>query len=483
MIPLAGFAPDSDPTTPGVITDCENLIPFLNGMEGAPSAVTPAATPALAAECLGAAVISNLAGTRRIFAGSTTALYELSGGAWVDRTRVGAYTGSSDTRWMFAQFGDATLAANRADTIQRSTTGVFADIAGAPKAQIVFSVGAFVMALNTNDGTEKPDGWHCCASFDDTSWTPSTATQANSGRLVSSPGAITAGLRLGEYAVAYKAKSIFLGQYVGAPAVWDWIPVAGGEAGCVGKEAICDIGGAHFFVGDDNFWLFDGTRPVPIADNAVRQWFYDHSNPQYRYRTKCVFDRQTNRVSVFYPSTNSTTCDQELVYHVLSKKWGRASRSIEAALNYITPGLTIDTLDTVAASYDALPAISYDSQYWFSGGQALSVFNGSHQLQLLTGDSISSSLTSGYAGDDDMASLLSQIRLRFAPGYKPTAATVRTYYKAELGDDDTEDATGILSDGKFDVLRSARWHKARFTFAGPVRITHLMPKLKPDGLR
>lgn len=481
MIPLLGFAPDADPTTPGVITDCTNFIPYLTGMEGAPTAVTPASTPALASECYGAAVTQNLAGTRRIFAGAATKIYELSGGAWGDVSRAAAYTTGGDNRWMFAQFGDATLATNRADVIQRSTSAAFADVATAPKAEIIFSVGSQVMALNVNDGAEKTDGWHCCALFDDTDWTESVTTQSASGRLVATPGAITAGARLGEYAVAYKSKAIFLGQYVGAPAVWDWIQVPGGDSGCVGKEALCDLGGVHFVVGEDNFYIFDGTRPTPIADNAVRQWFYDNSNPQYRYRTKCVFDRQTNRVWVFFPGTGSTVCNEALVYHVLSKKWGRATLTVQAVLNYTAPGLTIADLSTLSATIDGLPDISYDSQFWLSGGQALSAFNASHQLQLLTGASASSSFTTGDVGDDDAVSLLTQIRLRYAQA--PSTASVTVSGMMTSGGSYAAGASGNVNDGKFDVLQARRWHKARFEFTGPVQVTAMNAKIKAAGQR
>lgn len=485
MTPLTGFMPDAEATTPGVITDCTNFIPYVFGMEGAPTNITPASTPALASACLGAAVLTKLDGNRRIIASTQTKLYELVAGAWTDvsRTVGGAYTAGSDTRWSFAQFGNATLAADKADVIQRSTSGAFANITGAPKAEVIFSVGAFVMALNTNDGAEKPNGWHCSAAFDDTDWTPSIATQAASGQLVASPGALTAGLRLGEYAVAYKAKSMYLGQYVGAPVVWDWLLVPGGEAGCVGKEALCDIGGAHFFVGEDSFWLFDGTRPVPVGDNAVRQWFYNNSSPLYRYKTKCVFDRQNNRVWVFYPANGSTVCNAALVYHVLSKQWGRADRTIQAVLNYIAPGVTFDTLSSVGATYDALPEIAYDSQYWLAGGQALSVFNSSNQLQLLVGESASSSFTSGDAGDDDAVTLLKQIRLRFAAGYGPSVASVQTFSKMNSGANYVNGPSGTMNDGKFDCLKSARWHKAMFTFTGPVRVTAAKPTFVAAGER
>ncbi len=481
MIPLIGFAPDADVTTPGIITSCSNLIPYLNGMEGAPEPTTPASTPALAAACIGAAVVTKLDDTRRIIAGTTTKLYELLSGSWTDIGRAAAYTGGVDTRWSITQFGNSTLCANRSDVIQRSTGGAFSDVATAPKAEILFTVGAFVMALNLNDGSEKPDGWQCSAAFDDTSWTPSLATQATAGRLVATAGKLTAGMRLGEYAIAYKMKSIYLGQYVGAPTVWNWLQVPGGEAGCIGKEAICDIGGAHFFVGDDNMWIFDGTRPVPVADGIVRQFFFDNSNPSYRYKTICVFDRQKNLVWVFYPSLGSSIPDSALVYHITAKKWGVANRSIEAALNYISSGVTIDGLSAISATIDGLSSYSFDSQFWLAGGRSMSIFNTSHQLQSMTGATVNSSMTTGAVGDDYQVSALNRIRMRYA--LAPQAATVQTFVQMNSGVGFTAAASGTVLDGKFDLRQSARWHKATFSFTGPVRITAMDADLTPAGER
>lgn len=481
MIPLTGFAPDADVTTPGLIISCTNLIPYQNGMEGAPEPVTPAATPVLAAACIGAAVVSKLDDTRRIIAGTTTKLYELSAGAWTDIGRAAAYTGGVDTRWSITQFGDATLCANRSDVIQRSTGAAFADVATAPKAEILFTVGAFVMALNLNDGSEKPDGWQCCAAFDDTSWTPSLATQATAGRLVATAGRLTAGMRLGEYAIAYKQRSIYLGQYVGAPTVWNWLQVPGGDAGCIGKEAICDIGGAHFFVGDDNLWIFDGTRPIPVADGYVRQFFFDNSNPSYRYKTICVFDRQKNLVWVFYPSLGSTTPDSAIVYHITAKKWGVANRSIEAALNYVSNGVTIDGLSAISSTIDGLSSYSFDSQFWLSGGKSMSIFNTSHQLQSMTGTSVSSSMSTGDVGDDYAVTCLGPIKLRYA--LAPAASSAQTFIQMNSGTGFSAGASGAVLDGKFDLRQSARWHRASFTFTGPVRVTHMDADAVPAGGR
>jgi hypothetical protein len=213
----------------------------------------------------------------------------------------------------------------------------------------------------------------------------------------------------------------------------------------------------------------------------VRQYFYDNSNPAYRYRTVCVFDRQKNLVWVFYPSLGSTTPDSALVYHIVAKKWGVANRSIEAALNYVTSGVTIDGLSAISATIDGLSSYSFDSQFWLAGGKSMSIFNTSHQLQSMTGTSVASSMTTGEVGDDYAVTCLGPIKLRYA--LAPTSASAQTFIQMNSGTGFTAGATGAVLDGKFDLRQSARWHKATFTFAGPVRVTHMDADSAPAGGR
>ncbi len=482
MINLTGFAPDADPTTQGVVTACWNMVPAQIGLTGAPVGQTPTDVPALAAECQGAVVATKLDASRRVIAGTQTKLYELAGGSWSDVSKAGNYVGAAEGRWSFTQFGDATLAANGVEAIQRSTSGAFASIAGAPIADIVFSVGAFVMALATNDGTygDQPDRWWCCASYDDTSWTPSLTTLATTGRFVSAPGPILAGGRLGEYAIAYKQKAIYVGRYVGTPGVWDFIQAPGSEAGCVGIEAFCSIGAAHFIVGTDNFYLFDGTAPQAVGVGVVRDWFFNNVNPTYLYKVKCSYDRKTNTVWVFYPSVGSTKCDRAIVYHVATQQWGFVIQSVEAVIDYISSGQTINGMDTVSATIDGLTEYAFDSQFWLAGSRSLSIVNTSHQLQMMTGQTVTSGFTTGDIGDDETVSLLRKIRLRYAPGFGPTTS-VQCYSKQVAGDGLTTGPTATMSDGKLDVLQAARYHRLDFTFTGPVKVISIGLDTKPGS--
>ena len=484
MTPIVGYMPDSDPNTPGILIDCTNIIPFQSGFKGAPSPITTASN-ALSIACVGATVAVKLDGTRRIFAGTTTDLYELASGVWTSRTRAAPYTGGSDTRWSYCQFGDTTVASNLADVMQSSASGVFADIATAPKAKIVVSAtNNFVVAFNTVDATygTSPDRWWCCAQADQTNWTPNISTLATTGRLVAVEGAIQAALTLGDYVVAYKNRAIFIGVFVGSPVVWQWALVPGGEAGCVGQESVCDIGGQHFFVGNDNFWLFDGTRPTPIGDGKIRQWFLSNSSPQYRYKTKCSFDRQNNLVRVFFCSSASTgQIDYCLVYHVGKQQWGRADVAMEAPLNYIAPGVTINGMDAYATTIDALPNIPVDSQFWLSGGQTPAYFNTSHQLVALNGATGLSGFTTSDVGDDDAVTTINRVRVRYTSS--PMTATATGFYKFNEGDALQAGAVNAINDGKFDVRQSARFHRVRIDMTGDHKETGYDIAMQPDGMR
>ncbi|SDN51944.1 hypothetical protein [Polaromonas sp. JS666] len=466
MTPILGFAPDAEKTMPGILTACSHVIPYEAGFRGAPSPVAVTAD-ALAAECRGAVVAVKLDGTRRILAGTQTKLYELTGSTWGD-VSTGSYTGSSETRWSFCQFGDTTIATNLVDAMQSSSATTFAPIAGAPKAKIVVSASNnFVLAFNTSDPTYgvNQDGWWNCAQNDQTNWAPNVSTLANRGRLVAVEGPIQAALTLGDYVVAYKHRAIFVGIFVGTPVVWQWNLIPGGEAGVVGQEAVCDIGGAHFIVGNDNFWLFDGTRPAPIGDGVTRQWFLNNSSPTYRYRTKVSYDKQNDLVRVNYPSLTSTgQCDATLVYHVKKKQWGNDDVTTEASLNFIAPGVTIDGLDAFSSTIDGLPDVPFDSQYWLSGGQTPAYFNSSHRLVSLNGTTASSSFTTGDMGDDDAVTLIERFRVRFEQS--PTTASATGFVKFNEGDALMAGATNAINDGKFDLRQSGRFHRVRVDMTG-----------------
>jgi hypothetical protein len=491
LITLYGYAPDLLPDTPGVMTNCASFIPTQRGFAGAPSPRSLGIS-ALAAACQGAAIVGKLDNTNRLFAGTATKLYELSSTSWTDRSRAsgGNYGLASDARWSFAQYGDVTLAAAKADILQFSTTGAFANVgASVPKATIVEVVGQFAFLMDINDqgsiGSfgDSPDRWWCCAKGDYTDWTPATSTQCASGRLITAAGPIKAAKRFGDGIVAYKLRSMFVGTYVGPDArIWDFIEIPG-SAGALGQYAVVDVSipeePRHIFMGADDFYLFDGTRPRPIGGD-LKETVFAELNRTYAYLAVALHDPRKSRVYFYYPSSGSTTLDKCVVYNYRSQKWGRDDRSLEMVVNYISAGVTYNDLGSIYPTYDAMPNVAYDSSFWSVTTQIPAVFDTSHVLMPLDGPNVTSSFTSGDFGDEDVSTLLSRVSPRFLT--KPASANMVNFHRRTLGDTLTQDQTTPMNSlARFDVLRDAFWHRVRFDFTGPVELNSINPDVIVSG--
>mgnify|MGYP000932323402 CR=1 FL=1 len=462
LIKLEQFAPDADFTVPGTIIDLDGMVPTVKGYKAAPTAVD-AGSAALASECFGAAVLRKLDNTTRVIAGTATKLYELSSGAWSDVSGA-AYNAAADVRWSFAQFGNVSLASTKGDKIQQSSSGAFAAISAAPKAGTIETVNQFVFAGNTNDTGfgDSPDRWWCCAEGDYTDWTPNTNTLCVSGRLTSAPGRINLLKRLGDGIVAYKDRSMFIGSFVGAPEAWSFQEIPG-QVGCPSPQGVVDIGAAHLFVGNDgNFWMFDGSRPTPIG-TPIKEWFYSNLYSEYAYRIQSVHDRANALVYFFYPSTSGGgTLDSCVVYNYRINKWGVSDRTIEAAIDYVSGGITYTSTYATTTTFSAASSVSFESQFLTNGQPVPSYIDTSHAIQFINGVGGSWSLTTNDFGDDAQVTTITQVRPRFLTA--PSTSTLVNYYRMTMGDSLTTDATTTLGSGRYDFIRAARWH--RFVVSG-----------------
>lgn len=473
---LTGFAPDVDPGTEGVLTDCDAIIPTMKGLSAANSA-TDAGLPALSESPTSAFVAELLDGTKRTFAGTATTIQEASTSSWTDRSRLGGYSGSERVR--YCTFGNVVLATNRSETIQQADPASdFVDITGAPKALILAPASGFVMALNIDGMTlgDVADGWGCSAIRNHEDWTPAASTQCVAGRLLDSPGAITAGAALGDDVIAYKGSSMYVGRYVGPPLVWSWERVPG-QVGCVGAEALVVVGTTHYFIGPDDFYSFDGTVPRSIGA-PVKEWFFNTLAPASKHLIIGTVDRARSLVYWYFPSTDGGgALDSCLTYNYKTAQWGKWAVTIQAAVQYSSGQIAYDDLGGLYSTYDDLPSISFDSPFWLADQTVPGVFI-ADKLCSLTGSPGTSTLVTGDFGDLTDYTFLSRVTPRYT--VKPTTATAFNFYRNEFGDSPTSDSNIELTRGRFDFRRSARWHRLRLTQTGAMTINGLDVSVQAD---
>ena len=124
--------------------------------------------------------------------------------------------------------------------------------------------------------------------------------------------------------------------------------------------------------------------------------------------------------------------DSSIAYNYRSDKWGRGSLKIHSAFEYVTPGITYDNVGAQYASYDAIPAVSYDSGFFVASEKRAAVFNTAHVVQTLDGPSVSSSFETWDIGADGVYSFISRFRPRFNTA--PDSGSAINSWRENLGD-------------------------------------------------
>jgi hypothetical protein len=481
-IPFRGFTPSVDPTTPGAVLDCVNMVPTLRGMKAAPSTSGIGAAP-FPSQVTGAVTTELLSGSYRTIAGTATKLYEIVGSAQNDVSGM-SYTGGAN-RWRYGQLGNATIASNGADPLQQSiSAGNFSSIAGAPAALIVEVTQGFVFAFDTTDSTDghRPDGWFCSGIYDQTVWTPSQATQCAKGRIIDTPGKITAGRVLGTNIVAYKKDSMFYGTYQGTPVIWAFSQISP-VVGTPCQEAVVAIGTRHVFLGSDaQVYQYDGSAVTPIGDE-VKDWLYANWSQLYRDRVESYHDKENSLVYWYFCSSSSgaPVPDKCLVLNYRTGKFGRADAKIEAAVAYVSGQITWDVLGSLpnVSTWDSLPQIPYNSSFWSQASELPAIIDTTHTLQALSGVSETSSLTSGWFGDDSDYMYVQGVLPRFA--VQPTACSGSASTASSLGAASTVQSLGDMYDGELPADFSCRYAQITLNFTGNHEILGAVPRVAPAG--
>lgn len=497
MIAFLGYAPDLDSTIPGVMTNCAAVVPTTKGFKAAPIPQS-VGQPALSAACYGAALVRKTDDTTRLFAGTASTLVEAGSATWTPRSGTISGLGTTN-RWRFAQFGDTSLAVAKTEILQFITSGTAfaAATSTAPKGSIIETANNFVLLFDVNDqggiydSSDRPDGWWCGPKGSDGTgnWVPSVTTEAATGVLRSTAGKITAGRRFGNQIVAYKLRSAYLGTYVGSPTIWDWQLIPG-EAGALSQECVVNIGTPeepkHLFMGWDNFYSFAGGRIVPIGNmtdagffSPVRDTVYRELNVQYYYACMALHDAKNTLVYFFYPTGSAITPDKCVVYNYRTNRWGRDDRTVEQVVDYSSAGITYDALGTSYGTYDVLPDAGYDVAFATVGSPLPAIFDTAHVIKTLSGSGNMGSITTGDYGDPQAFSDLYRVIPQFLDA--PDSANMVSYYRDLLSDDLTTGETVPYASGRFDMLRSARWHRARFDMVGYFEITGFTPYSNEGG--
>ena len=254
------YLPDLPPDTPETWRVCDGFHPDRNGVyrTGFMAADTTLwSGGALDAYMTGRAYQPAAGGTGivmcRPHTGASQVWQVYSGSSWSDRTGT---AGNAFGPSAIAQYGNITLVGDGSGLRYRDATGTsnFATVSGGPVCNIVLVTPRNIVVAFYGSS----DAWYASDVGDYTNW--ATGEYAT-GNLRQTPGNVTAAAVFGNDVIALKDRGVYRGQYVGGQVKWAWDLVPGGEHyGAFGPECATNAAGALYFLGNEGFVCFDGSR-------------------------------------------------------------------------------------------------------------------------------------------------------------------------------------------------------------------------------
>jgi len=460
---------------------------------------------ALAQRCQGAFAGRSKTGQVTNLAGDATRLYKLTDTTWTDVSKAGGYSIATDETWRFCQFGERVLATDLAEPIQSWTldsSSQFADLAAtAPKARHIASIDpGFVMVGNTSDPTDGgvPNRVWWSALEDPATWpTPGTAAAAavqSDRQDLPTGGWVQAviGAVGGARGAVLMDSAIYRVEYEGPPTVFGFYEVERAR-GTPAPGSVINVGPFAFYLGEDGFYAFDGSRSIPIGANKVDKTFYSELDQQYFHRISVAVDPVNKLVFWAYPAAGHAggNPNRLLVYNWEAGRWAMAEQDLELVARLLSRSYSLDGLDAVSASLDALP-FSLDSRVWTGGRILLGAFDSTHRLGYFDGAAMAATIETGeFGGSPAVGDAGGAARRLFVSGIRPIvdggSVTARLRHRgAPDGVLTDSPATSPGADGACPQRIAARYVRAQVAVAASGSWSHargIEAAAGPEGLR
>ena len=476
MIPVGPWAPDMPDFQSQGSTEALNVIP--KGTSYGPFPSFASISSALNARCQGAVFARKSDGSGVIFAGDATKLYRLSGVTFSDvsRTAGGAYATPADGGWTFVQFGPLIHAFNGIDAPQQfdiDSDSNFSAMSGSPPVSAYAAVvGDFVMT-GQQPGARNRVQW---GPINQTgSWTPSQVTQADSQDLPDG-GWVQGLVGLEQAGIIFQEFCIRRCAYVGPPLIFQFGKIAD-SIGATIPGSIASHKDLIFFVDRSGFYMIVGGYQVaPIGEQRVNRYFWNDVDQGYLQRVSAAIDPVNGLYVISYPGAGNSggNPNRTLVYAFNLDRWARGvPGDLDMVFSAATQsGFTLEQLDTVSTSLDALP-FSLDSAVWTGIARRLvGGFDTNHKLGFFNGPSLAATVDSMEA--NLAPGFLARVRSArpLVDGGSPSMALGARNRQFDAVSFGSAVAANSVGNCAFNV--AARYHRGRITMAAGQSWNHVM---------
>jgi hypothetical protein len=170
----------------------------------------------------------------------------------------------------------------------------------------------FVLAAGANDRKVQ---W--CDQADNTVWTPSATNQAGS-YTIETTGRLMQGLRVGGGTLLITDADAWIARYTSNVSVYTFNRLAGG-CGVVSRKAAAAIGEIAIWMGDGQFWIYNGFVQPLHCD--VEDYVFGNMNRLQRSKITTVVNTEFTEIIWWYPSDDGVENDRYVKYNINDQIW------------------------------------------------------------------------------------------------------------------------------------------------------------------
>ena len=248
--------------------------------------------------------------------------------AWNRPAAAGAIT-FLNSQWTLDNWGEDLLACRRGGQIYHLDV----DASITPERAVVVSASPTVtnyIKVSPNDrhliafgatefgtGEYNPMLVRWSDQEDYNNWTPSTSS--TSGEVVLTGGTeIMGAVRSRNGIHIWTDDAMFVQSFAGPPFIFNFQNV-GTNCGLIGPHAAVDVDGISYWMGNNNFYAFDGR--VRELDCTVRRYLFDSFNMTNKDKVYAGVNSEFREIIWLYPSANSQEPDSYIIYNTQEDHW------------------------------------------------------------------------------------------------------------------------------------------------------------------
>jgi len=389
---------------------------------------------------------------------------------------------SSDMHWQFTQFGNLVIAVQENEAPQvynLASSTAFANLAGSPpQAAYISTVGRFLVlsGLLSNPYRIQWSGLN-----DTTNWTSGTGS---SDYQDFPDGGIVRGVSGGEFGVVFQDQAIRRMSYIPGSTLIFQIERIAKDQGLYAPYSVINAGDLTFFHSAHGFHkIVPGGVPEQIGREKVDRTFFDDLDKTALQLFIGAADPRSTRVFWSYKSTSGVTglYDKIIGYDYALDRWFQISMTGEYLLGLSQPGITLENLDSLSSSIDALEA-TLDA-FAVSTQPLISQFNSDHKVGFFSGLNLEATMESSEQGTDG--------RRIFVGGFRPITDAPTVYGSASYREttqatpSSTSEVLISSRTGRCDMRKSTRYSRLKVRIPAGTIWTYcagVEPDVKLEGL-